>query len=87
MWRLPEDTKAAHIFPYMHGQAAMNAIFGKMQQDELFSARNGLIVSNEVETYFDSGKLVIVPDISSPSKPKWLGRQPRRFKLRVIDQN
>jgi hypothetical protein len=65
---------ARHAFPYMHDQATMNAIFGKMKHDELFSPRNRLIISKEVEGYFDSGRIVIVPDLS-PKPRSWLGRE------------
>jgi HNH endonuclease len=88
-WRFSTDIVAGHIFPYMHGQATMNAIFGKMRHDELFSPRNGLIISKEVEEYFDSGKIVIVPDLSpKPSITQilaWSRSQPRRYKTRIID--
>lgn len=59
----------------------MDAIFGKKRPEELFSARNGLLVAQPVERWFDSGKLVILPDL--PERPAmldllaWMRRGPR----------
>jgi hypothetical protein len=44
----------SHLFAYMHGQEAMDAIFGKTETPELFSPKiNGLLI----EESFDSGKI------------------------------
>ncbi|KAL1846747.1 hypothetical protein Plec18170_009038 [Paecilomyces lecythidis] len=84
-----ENTTAAHIFSYKHGQECMDAIFGKQSSPELFSERNGLIISNVIEKVFDAGVLVIVPDL--PERPtqkillNWLSQDIRDFKTRIID--
>ncbi|KAE8157666.1 hypothetical protein BDV40DRAFT_308512 [Aspergillus tamarii] len=66
MWRY--GVTAAHLFAWMHGQDTMDAICGKTSEPELFSARNGLLISSIIEKYFDDGKLVIVPDL--PERPQ-----------------
>jgi HNH endonuclease len=59
-WTNPKDMKAAHLFA--HGQDTMDAIFGETKTPELFSPKNGLLISSWIEDIFDSGKLVLVPD-------------------------
>ncbi|PTU23482.1 hypothetical protein P175DRAFT_0556127 [Aspergillus ochraceoroseus IBT 24754] len=47
----------------------MDAIFGKTRTPELFSARNGLLISQQhLEEIFDCGKIVIVSDL--PERPE-----------------
>ncbi|KAJ5501495.1 hypothetical protein N7453_006312 [Penicillium expansum] len=88
-WRASHSVVAAHLFGYMHGQATMDAIFGK--GGDIFSPRNGLLVSLEFERYFDSGKIVIVPDIGEDAgiseMLNWLNRKPREFKIKILDQD
>ncbi|PLB42261.1 uncharacterized protein BDW47DRAFT_122032 [Aspergillus candidus] len=85
----PENVTASHLFAYKHGQASMDAIFGKIRPSELFSSRNGLIMSAVVEKSFDTGVIVIVPDI--PDHPTrqvpcgWVNNEVREFKVRIID--
>jgi hypothetical protein len=64
-WLHSKHTTAAHLFAY--STYTMDAIFGKTKTPELFSARNGLLVSSLVEDIFDLGKLVLVLDL--PDKP------------------
>ena len=45
----PDNVTASHLFTYRHGQASMDAIFGKICPPELFSSRSGLIMSTLVE--------------------------------------
>ncbi|KAJ5534969.1 hypothetical protein N7527_001223 [Penicillium freii] len=90
-WRDNRSVVAAHLFGYMHGQATMDAIFGKRKHPELFSPRNGILLSVFIEDYLDSGKLVIVPDLED--RPKltdlisWLKSPIRNLKMRVLDPN
>ncbi|CAG8395724.1 unnamed protein product [Penicillium salamii] len=90
-WRDDRTIVAAHLFGYMHGQATMDAIFGKKKHPELFSPRNGILVSIFIEEHLDSGKLVIVPDLED--RPKiadligWLKTPVRNLKMRVLDSN
>lgn len=42
----------------------MTAVFGPQNEPELFSPRNGLLISGEIESVLDSGILAIVPDVS-----------------------
>ncbi|KAJ9318384.1 hypothetical protein DTO271D3_1046 [Paecilomyces variotii] len=85
-----ENTTAAHLFSYKHGQVSMDAIFGKQSSPELFSEKNGLIISTVIEKVLDTGVLVIVPDL--PDKPtqkvltRWLNQDIRDFKIRIIDR-
>ena len=87
-----ELIQASHLFPYMHGQDTMDAIFGKKRPEELFSPRNGLLLCTKLERYFDAGKFVIVPDIPSfqgkalvSAVKYWLEGEPREFRVRLID--
>ncbi|RAQ50236.1 hypothetical protein AFGD_011576 [Aspergillus flavus] len=88
-WCSDDDIQAAHLFPYMHGQDVMDAIFGKKRPPQLFSALNGLLLHRGIERTFDSGKLVIVPDL--PDRPlaaellDWIQRGPREYKIKIID--
>lgn len=67
----------------------MDAIFGKTKEPELFSPKNGLIISELIEKVFDSGFLVIVPQL--PERPtkaqvaEWLVQKPRGYMTRIID--
>lgn len=88
-WFDADDMQAAHLFPYMHGQEVMDTIFGKQKSPELFSPRNGLLVSKPIERYFDSGKFVIVPDL--PDRPplaeviSWVQGECRDYRVKIID--
>ncbi|KAJ5335473.1 hypothetical protein N7452_007876 [Penicillium brevicompactum] len=90
-WRNNRSVVAAHLFGYMHGQATMDAIFGKRKHLQLFSPQNGILVSAYIEDYLDSGKLIIVPDLED--RPKltdlicWLKSPVRNLKMRVLDPN
>lgn len=74
----------------MHGQAVMDAIFGRMERPELFSPLNGMIISDLVETKFDNGFMVIVPDL--PDDPiilkaqiqLWNSSEPKNYKIRIL---
>lgn len=84
-----ENGIAGHLFAYMHGQETMDAIFGRTGEPELFSPRNGLILSAAVEKVFDIGFLVVVPQLSErPTKiqiAEWLTKTPREYMTRIID--
>ncbi|CAG7937422.1 unnamed protein product [Penicillium salamii] len=67
-WRDSMTVVTSHLFGYMHGQTTMDAIFGKRKHPELFSPRNGILVSVFIEQHLDSGKLVIVPDLENRPK-------------------
>ncbi|RDW84072.1 uncharacterized protein DSM5745_04398 [Aspergillus mulundensis] len=82
--------QAAPLFPQIQGQATINTIFGKERPAELFSATNGILISNFIRRYLDAGKIVIVPDV--PDRPcrfeflRWMWGGPAgEFKLRIID--
>ncbi|KAJ5781393.1 uncharacterized protein N7518_009876 [Penicillium psychrosexuale] len=86
-----ENIQASHLFPYMNGQDTMDAIFGKTRPEELFSPRNGLLLSRRLERYFDAGKFAIVPDIPEAQKhvlasvKGWLNCEPREYRVKLID--
>ncbi|KAL4778506.1 hypothetical protein BJX76DRAFT_352568 [Aspergillus varians] len=88
-WFDTDNVQAAHLFPHMHGQAVMDGIFGRREPPELFSARNGILVTRSMERWFDSGKFVIVPDL--PDKPPlaellaWVQGDTRQYRFKIID--
>ncbi len=88
-WLHKDYMTAAHIVAYMHDQETMDAIFGRNEKPELFSMRNGLLLSTAVERKLDDGFLVIVPNL--PDNPTlaqttlWQQSEPKEFKLRLID--
>lgn len=67
----------------------MDAIFGKMKKPELFSPLNGMIISDLVEKKFDSGFMIIVPDLSDCSIQAqimlWNNSEPKNYKIRILD--
>lgn len=83
----PAAVVAGHIFAYQHGQTAMTAIFGT--DGELFSSKNGLMISAEVEERWAKGLILIVPDL--PDEPSvaasslWNNSEPKSYKIRVTD--
>ncbi|KAJ5382383.1 hypothetical protein N7517_000294 [Penicillium concentricum] len=91
-WQDSRNMVAAHLFAYMHGQSTMDAIFGKAQKGpELFSPRNGLLISAAIEEFFDCGKFAIVPDLSDgaklPELLRWMyHRGPREYKIKILDR-
>lgn len=84
-----DEVTASHLFAYKHGQEAMDAIFGEIRPAELFSSRNGLIISRAIEKYFDSGVLVILPDLPDKSMfgalSSWVNQDVQNYKVRIID--
>lgn len=87
------DVVAAHLFSWKHGQANMDAIFGKQKETELCSPRNGILMSRHIEECFDIGKLVIVPWIPDTHGTKmealrrWLESSQREYQLKILDSN
>ena len=47
VYRDAAQVTASHLFAYKHGEDAMDDIFGKIRPEELFSSRNGIIMSTE----------------------------------------
>lgn len=78
---------AAHLFSSKHGQAMMDAIFGRENgaEPELFSPRNGIIMDTLVEKIFDRGIFAIVPLVpDEPSEAEtaaWHASDPKRYKI------
>ena len=60
-----ELIKAAHIFPYKHGQDAMDAIFTRPnpEEPEPVSPLNGLLIHGGIKVLLDRGNMVIVPNV------------------------
>ena len=88
--------RAAHIFPYQHGQLLMDEIFAGESfeeggRDELFSPRNGLVMCSLAEERFDDFLYVIVPLIEDESDPRqiqtWHANVEKRFRIRVEGTN
>ena len=90
-WFDKENVLAGHLFPFLHGQDVMDAIFGVAESPELFSPLNGMLVSKKVEEVFDKGFLVIVPrvpdDPTSAQISLWNSSDPKEYKMRIIDRD
>lgn len=88
-WRNPCEMTSFHLFPYIHGQATMNAIFGKVHSKDLFSARNGLLISKPVAEYLDRGKIAIVPSINDTpnfaTKTCWPCKSSQEYEIKILD--
>ncbi|KAJ5093164.1 hypothetical protein N7456_009025 [Penicillium angulare] len=88
----PELIIAAHLFPWKHGQINMDAIFGKMHESELFSPRNGILISRRIEEVFDIGKLAIVPwlpdnnGFNFEAIKRWLHCEQREYQVKILDR-
>ncbi|KUJ13680.1 uncharacterized protein LY89DRAFT_736685 [Mollisia scopiformis] len=84
-----EESTAAHLFAWKHGQQAMDAIFGPMEHPELNSPRNGMLVSTVFENVWDEGFLAIVPAISDEPSPEeveaWEKSEPKEYKIRILN--
>lgn len=90
-WYDKQHVVAGHLFPFMHGQDVMDAIFGVAESPELFSPLNGMLVSQTVEEIIDKGFLVIVPrvpdDPTSAQISLWNSSNPKEYKMRIIDRD
>lgn len=88
-WRIPCEMNAFQLFPYIHGQATMNAIFGKKFSRDLFSARNALLISKTVAEYLDHGKIAIVPSIKDTPNAAtvacWLSKDSQEYEIKILD--
>lgn len=69
----------------------MTAIFGEDVLGELFSPRNGIMMSTVAERRFDKGLFVIVPDVEeNPSEStisRWCSSSVRDYKIKVLDKS
>ncbi len=59
---------AAHIFPYRMGEDVMIKIFGEKSHNELFSARNGVLLWTDIEHKFYKFQISIVLARSNDTK-------------------
>ena len=57
----PFFVKASHIFPYRMGEDVMKQVFENDGANEMFTARNGLLLHLEIQNAFDNYQIVIVP--------------------------
>lgn len=88
-WVAADYSTIAHLFSYKHGQAMMDAIFGreKREDPELLSPRNGMIMDTRAEKKSDRDLFTIVPLVSdepSEAETAWHASDPKRYKIRVI---
>lgn len=87
-WSNAEYVIAAHIFPWKSGQDAMTAIFGEDAIDELFSAKNGMLLSKRAKKNFNSGAIALVPRVSSLTNAAeikaWNEAPVKEYKIRVM---
>lgn len=84
------SVSAAHLFTYHHGQQMMTSIFGVDAIGELFSTRNGILISEAAKERFDQGLFVLVPDIDSTSQHSvdiWNASDPKEYKIRVLNKD
>ena len=91
-WQRKEHMKAAHIFPYSHGEEIMSAIFGQESgKSELFSPVNGIMMLDIAEEKFDKGYFVIIPLLPESATGKdiqsWHDNNPKDYMIRVINPN
>ena len=67
----------------------MDSIFGVMETPELFSPRNGMIISKIVEEKFDKGFMAIIPRLPNRPTPArvqaWSISEPKQYKVRILD--
>ena len=82
---------AAHPFPWQSGQDAMAAIFGEDANNELFSSRNGLLISGTAKMFLDNGTVALGPaidyDISSAQIELWNALPVKQYRLRISRPN
>ena len=79
---------ATHLYPWKSGQDAMIAIFGEEATGELFSARNGLLLSTSAANYLDNGAIALVPAIDNESSSEqieeWNAASVKEYKIRIL---
>ncbi|KAL4904148.1 hypothetical protein BDW74DRAFT_179241 [Aspergillus multicolor] len=73
-----ERIQTTRLFLHELGQATIDAIYGRKRCAELFSPKNGLLISVFIQRYIDAGKIVIVPDVPDRS-PGCLGLSDYRW--------
>ncbi|KAF7870346.1 hypothetical protein EAF04_004092 [Stromatinia cepivora] len=76
-WGASKQRIAAHIMPVRLRQLPTGPIFGEEATEELFSVKNGLMLESQIEKYFDSCQLAIVPCLSDEDA----------WELRVMDKH
>lgn len=83
--------RATHIFAYHHGQDMMTSIFGAKAIGELFSVKNGILMSEGAGRRFDKGLFIIVPDVDKSASQHdidaWNASEPKEYKIRVLDKD
>ena len=99
MGRYAEVTLAGHLFPVVHGDDNMTAIFGPAELDrvigkpesgksELFRAVNGIYWSKKAELRFSEGMFVIVPDLDDNAPideaKAWQTMAIKEYKIKVL---
>ncbi|MCJ1269099.1 hypothetical protein MMC22_008988 [Lobaria immixta] len=90
-WQSTKSVKAVHIFSYRHGQPMMDSNFGRedLDEPELFSPHNGILMDAKAEARLDKGLFVIVPRITDTSSPAeialWNASESTKYIIRVVD--
>jgi hypothetical protein len=79
-WLLKDDTKCAHVAPKSFETRILAYLFGA-NDAALANPRNGIILHQHIESGFDNGWLVIVPD----GKPNHED-EPTEWKIVVLNQ-
>ncbi len=90
-WVHETCTSTAQFFGHINGQESMTAIFGPTNEPELWSPCNGMLISSVVQSKFESGLFVIVPDLHKAASRTeialWNNSEPKEYKLKIIDKN
>ena len=94
MYWIHRGTTAGHLFPWKGGEMSMDAIFGRIRDEdgksELFKAENGILWCTDAEDRF-SKQFTIVPNV--PDKPseedieRWQDAEVKDYKVKVLNHD
>ncbi|KAI9892114.1 MAG: hypothetical protein M1814_001820 [Vezdaea aestivalis] len=90
-WVLDHTVKAAHVIGRANGSRTMRWFVGDDPEypEQIWSPRNGLILSFQMEELFDKFAICIVPYVNDPRNQSecrtWLQSNPREYKVIIID--
>lgn len=89
-WVHQKTTTGAHIFPWKHGQETMTKIFESGSEHEMFSAKNGILMSTLAENRMDKGLFVIIPFVNDKSAAEvdaWHKSALKQYQVRVLNKD
>lgn len=80
-------TVPAYMFSEKHGQELMSKIY--RTNDEMYTAKNGILISDLWAEYLDTGFFAIVPDVDDLCDRRelraWQRSDPREYKIKILD--